>query len=60
MSAQPFQQMDLIRHSDAALAKANRVAAQSALTNPFFTPEQAQQRHDYYMAEAARFERSPK
>lgn len=58
MIAQLSEQLDLMRHSDEALAKANRIAAEAALSNPFFTPEQARQRHDYYMAEAARFERS--
>lgn len=49
-------QLDLFDHDPAILARAYRIAAQTALSqgdNQFFT---AQERHDRYIAEAKRLE----
>ena len=49
-------QLDMFDHDPAKLARANRIAAQTALAQgdtEFFT---AQQRHDNYTAEADRLE----
>ena len=53
-------QLDLMRHSDEALARANREAAEAALVNPYFTPDLARQRAEYYRSEAAKYEASPR
>ncbi|MCU1215908.1 hypothetical protein JAK24_05955 [Stenotrophomonas maltophilia] len=50
-------QLDIFDHDPARLAKANRVAAENALTDPFFSQKVRQDRHDYYIAEAERLER---
>lgn len=50
-------QLDIFDHDPARLAKANRVAAENALTDPFFSAKVRQDRHDYYIAEAERLER---
>lgn len=50
-------QLDLIRHSDAAKAHAYRVAADTARVDPFWTEEERAKRAAYYEAEAKRFER---
>ncbi len=50
-------QLDIFDHDPARLAKANRVAAENALTDPFFSQRVRQDRHDYYIAEAERLER---
>lgn len=49
-------QLDLYRHSDAALAQAHRLAAEAARRNPFETPDQAEARARHHEAEAARLE----
>jgi len=49
-------QLDIFDHDPARLAKANRVAAENALTDPFFSGKVRQERHDHYMAEAVRLE----
>ncbi|QGL94596.1 hypothetical protein FEO92_20290 [Stenotrophomonas maltophilia] len=50
-------QLDIFDHDPARLAKANRAAAEHALTDPFFSAKVRQDRHDYYIAEAERLER---
>ncbi len=50
-------QLDIFDHDPGRLAKANRVAAENALTDPFFSQKVRQDRHDYYIAEAERLER---
>ena len=49
-------QRDLIRENDSALAKAYREAAETALRNPFETPDAAQRRAETYLAIAQRYE----
>lgn len=49
-------QRDLFRHSPQAMARAFRVAAESARTNPFETPEQGERRARYYEAQAQQLE----
>ncbi len=49
-------QLDIFDHDPARLAKANRAAAEHALTDPFFSQKVRQDRHDYYIAEAERLE----
>ena len=51
-------QLDVFRHSDAAKADAYRKAAETALVDPFWTEEQREARHRYYLAEAERLEQS--
>lgn len=50
-------QLDIFDHDPARLAKANRVAAEWALNDPYFSTSLRQERHDYYVAEAERLER---
>lgn len=50
-------QLDIFDHDPARLAKANRIAAENALTDPFFSGKVRQERHDHYIAEAVRLER---
>lgn len=50
-------QLDIFDHDPARLAKANRAAAEQALTDPFFSGKIRQDRHDHYIAEAERLER---
>lgn len=51
-------QLDLIRHSDAALAAAYREAARTARLNPHEPEHKAEQRARYYEQEAERLERA--
>lgn len=51
-------QRDLFRDSPRAMAHHFRVAAETERRNPFFTPEQAERRANYYLAEAQRLEQS--
>ena len=51
------RQLDLVRHGDAALAKAHREAAETALRNPYESPEACARRAAHHLAEAARHER---
>jgi hypothetical protein len=58
MRAQLRVQMDLYRHGDpAAVARAHRLAADTARRNPFETPEAAEQRARYYERRAETLER---
>jgi hypothetical protein len=50
------RQPDLIRNSPPALAKAFRLAADTARCDPHFTPEAAEARARYYLSEAERLE----
>ena len=50
-------QLDIFAHDQARLAKANRAAAEHALTDPFVSAKVRQDRHHYYIAEAERLER---
>lgn len=49
-------QLDIFEHDPARLAKANRVAAETALMDVQFTATERQERHDYYLGEAVRLE----
>lgn len=49
-------QLDIFDHDPARMAKANRDAAEQALTDVQFSPAIRQERHDHYMAEALRLE----
>lgn len=49
-------QLDIFEHDPARLAKANRVAAKTALIDVQFTAPKRQERHDYYLGEALRLE----
>lgn len=49
-------QLDIFEHDPARLAKANRVAAETALIDVQFTASERQERHDYYLGEALRLE----
>lgn len=49
-------QRDIFRDSDAELARANRDAAETALRNPFETPDACRRRYEYHMAEVAKLE----
>ena len=44
-------QLDIFDHDSARLAKANRAAAEHALTDPFFSAKVRQDRHDYELLE---------
>lgn len=50
------EQLDLIRHSDAQLAAAYRVAAEHALLNPYESMAARERRAATYRAEAERYE----
>ncbi|WP_101926990.1 MULTISPECIES: hypothetical protein [Luteimonas] len=52
------RQLDLVRHSDAAVAAAHRLAAQTALLNPYESREACERRAAHHLAEAARLSRS--
>lgn len=56
MSGCMTAQLDVFRHSDAAQAAAYREAANTARVDPFWTDEQREARHRYYLAEAERLE----
>ncbi len=49
-------QLDIFEHDPARLAKANRVAAETALRDVQFTDTERKERHDYYLGEALRLE----
>ena len=49
-------QMDVFRHSDAALAAAYRCAAETARRDPHFSPEEGERRARAYEAEARKYE----
>jgi len=49
-------QRDLIRESDASLALAYRVAAETALRDHHFTQAERERRAEYYLAQARRHE----
>lgn len=49
-------QLDIFEHDPARLAKANRVAAETALRDVQFTATERKERHDYYFGEALRLE----
>lgn len=49
-------QLDIFEHDPARLAKANRVAAETALRDVQFTATERKERHDYYLGEALRLE----
>lgn len=51
------RQLDLVRHCDEAKARAYRVAAETALRNPWEPREARERRAAHYLAEAARHER---
>lgn len=51
-------QRDLFRDSPRAMAHAFRVAAESARTNPYESPDDAERRAQHYLAEAQRLEQS--
>lgn len=44
------------KHSPSAQARAHRIAAEAARRNPWFTPEQGEERAAYYEREAERLE----
>lgn len=50
------KQLDLIRHSDEALIRANKLAAETARVDPFYTYEERERRANHYLAEAAKLE----
>ncbi len=49
-------QLDIFDHDPARMALANRAAAEHALTDVQFTATVRQERHDYYVGEAERWE----
>lgn len=49
-------QLDLYRHSDAALAASYRLAAETARRDPNFTTEEGERRARHYEAEARKYE----
>lgn len=51
------QQLDLINHSPKRLAQAHRIAADTALHNPYWTPQEQRDRHAYEITQAERLER---
>lgn len=51
------RQLDVFRHSDPAMARAYREAAETARRDPYWTPEQGEARARYYEAEAERIEK---
>lgn len=50
------RQKDIFRHSPARMAWACRQAAEAAAVNPYYSPEQRQQRAQHYRDEARRHE----
>lgn len=48
---------DIFLHSDANLARLNRIAADTAWHNPYWTDREREERAKHYEAEAARHER---
>ena len=51
------QQTDIFRDDPARLADLFRTQADTALHDPYWTPEQQRQRHLYYTQQAERLER---
>lgn len=51
-------QLDLLRSSDAELAKAYRIAAETAKIDPFWTPDEAMKRAAYYNELADQYDSS--
>lgn len=49
-------QLDIFDHDPARMAAANRAAAERALHDVQFTAAVRQERHDYYVGEAERWE----
>lgn len=49
-------QLDIFDHDPARMAEANRTAAERALTDVQFTATVRQERHEYYVGEAERWE----
>lgn len=49
-------QLDLLDDDPRRLAEANRVAAQTAAVNPYFSREEREERAAHYLAEAERLE----
>ncbi|SDK55499.1 hypothetical protein [Stenotrophomonas pavanii] len=49
-------QLDIFDHDPARMAAANRAAAERALHDVQFTATVRQERHDYYVGEAERWE----
>lgn len=49
-------QLDIFDHDPARMAAANRAAAERALTDVQFTATVRQERHEYYLGEAERWE----
>lgn len=49
-------QLDIFDHDPARMAAVNRAAAEHALTDVQFTASVRQDRHDYYVSEAERWE----
>lgn len=49
-------QLDIFDHDPARMAAANRAAAERALTDVQFTATVRQERHQYYVGEAERWE----
>lgn len=45
------------KHSPSAQARAHRIAAETARRDPYFTPQQGEERAAYYEREAERLER---
>lgn len=56
MSAQ-IKQLDIFRHDPAALARADRAAADAVMSDPAFTYAERERRRDFYLQEAERHER---
>ena len=52
-----MQQLDIIRHSPAAMARAYRIAADTERHNPYFPPGERDRRAAAHTAEAERLER---
>lgn len=50
-------QLDLLDDDPRRLAEANRVAAQTATVNPYFSPAEQREHAAHYLAEAERLER---
>ncbi|WP_414540881.1 hypothetical protein [Stenotrophomonas forensis] len=49
-------QLDIFDHDPARMAEANRAAAERALSDVQFTATVRQERHEYYVSEAERWE----
>lgn len=49
-------QPDLLRYADAALAQAYRDAADTERRNPYYPPDEAEKRANYYLDQAQALE----